>query len=839
MDWLKFFKGLVLGAIIVLILSASGIIRSLDGWIFDRLIPLASWPGQSSTLVLVVECRSELEMPQVMDLAQKLNAAGAGISVFTRDDVARVDPPERAALQRLNALVTDGSLTHQPPGDGIWRGVWPEGPSLEDTSPAMIGIITQQLGLAPPPDAFLLDFKVKREGFQVVDADRILAGDLPRSLVEGKVVLIGRKRPAEELITTSVHRGRDALSPALWQAAVIDCQLRGGLIRIAPPWVHWGFAVVLAGMMGLLSWRLKLDRMFWISIGGIVTALVVALVGVRALHWWLPPGGACVVLGMTGAMTARLRGGIHRAALRRTLRQLAVDLQERAEKDGFLTSASPWEIIESSLSQLFAFPHSFLLRADEMSGKLEAATDAGRTLCSTHFPEASLRLDQERFLNARRERGARLEDNLVVLPIGRTSRIFGFWVIQAPPEADLSQSIAYLDRLACMLEQREEWRARARPHLLEANDAAALQIHPLHDQLEGSIFLLDRASTMLEEALDAAREAVLVFDPCGKLIHASPSSVELLGPAWAELSKSPPGEIVAALSAVEPEEIRRALRFVSLNREEATFKAALTHLPGREYFVHLRALTRITGLGGKDTPGLPGLLLMIQDVTETARISLLKDELMERIFYQINNDFGSIVAASALLNDPRVSSSDRNDILSMISEKIEEVGGRMKETRQHLQTEFRHAQVERYPLSFQPVFNAARDAIAGDLETHQVTIDAAVSDYLQLILAAPKLLEDLLRAMLLTLAQDAREETKITVQAMQRDTELTVVMSNEGYGMPQEKLDQYLSDGADGHEILQTISDGLMTVAAWGGAMKVTSAVGSGISFEITFRSVI
>ena len=156
-----------------------------------------------------------------------------------------------------------------------------------------------------------------------------------------------------------------------------------------------------------------------------------------------------------------------------------------------------------------------------------------------------------------------------------------------------------------------------------------------------------------------------------------------------------------------------------------------------------------------------------------------------------------------------------------------------------MQTEFSPVAVERYPMRFEPVFRAASAAVGSDLESHQVTIKASVSDYLQLVLAAPKPLEDLLCAILLTLVQDAREESRLTVEAVQEQGGLVVTLANQGFGMPQEKFDRFLKEGAGAHETLDAIGSGINTAKAWGGSLKVRSEVGSGIVFTMKLRSVI
>ena len=364
-----------------LLLFFSGAVAAFDTWLFDRLILLSPYPSLPSQHVVVVEGEREMEVREILDLAERLHERGARLAVFHRDSGEALDGATQAALRGWNAMAisdraSGGNSTDfpasPPPRDGIWRGVRPD-PSATAALPGIV----ETLGLPSPSPATYLDFRVRRDGFQTIAADRVLGGDLPRSLVEGKVVLIGKGGPGEAMLTTPVHRGGEALSRLLFEATVLDALLRGGVIRIAEPSLQWGLALLLLGALGFVAWRRKLEHAAWIAFGGIVLVVSVAWFALWVSHWWLPPGKPVVLLGLAGGLWVSRRGAIQRSSMRRTMRNLAADVQERAGKESFLTASSPWKLIEGTLDRAFSFRPGFVLRADPNSGSLEAVSEEG------------------------------------------------------------------------------------------------------------------------------------------------------------------------------------------------------------------------------------------------------------------------------------------------------------------------------------------------------------------------------------------------------------------------------------------------------------------------------
>ncbi len=824
----------VLGLAVVA-LSHAGVFDSMDDWFFDRLVARSS--ALSSALVLVIATDRELEREEVLDLADRLSRQGVRLSAFVGRPDWLADASLASGLSERNALVVAGDLGPMLPRSGIWRriGAGQDGGRTPSPVPG-ITPIADQLGLAFPEADFHLDFKVRREGLQRVVLQRVLDGDLPRSLVEGKVVLVGRDESSLALVSTPVHQGAEALSPVLFQALVADALLRDGFVEIASTPIQWVVALGLVALFVAVCSRWRSARALWIAAGFLVITVAAAGIGLWLFQWWMPPGKGVALLCVAAVAMVSYAAAKQRSSLSRALRNLAVDAQERAEHNSFLTSASPWAQVEAGLDQVFGFESSFVLSA--VSGNLVAPTENGRALAEQYLASSLLRAEEEPFSTAVKEGHAKLGDGLVVIPIGGSARLFGFWVFASPDEMAIEQASAYAARLAAMFEQRDAWRECARPHQLDDDGEAGVRIRPLHDQLEGSIDLLDGARKVLADALDRSTEAVLVYDPFGKLVHTSRRSVELLGAGGIEYTQVAPVDLLAELTGIGGEELRRALRFVALNGEQANFKASAQLAPGREFFALVRPMPWALAGGGGEAQ-LPGLLLLIQDVTQTARAALLKDEFIERIYFQLNNDFEAIVVASSLLDDTRVAPEERAELLTMINEKIEQASGRVKETRSHLQTEFSPVAVERYPVRFEPVLGAARAALSSEFEARQVAIDAKISDYLQLVLAAPEPLEALLHAVMLTLLHDAQEDSTISVRAVQGEGDLTIRFANEGFGMPQEKLDRYLIEGAGGHETLERIGAGLITVGAWGGSLSVRSEVGAGMNFELKLVSVI
>ena len=810
MNLRSIFGGFLLSTCVILV-SHRGWFEPLNGRIFDGLVRQFSPVDRVQDEVITVGAQSETQLTEV---ARRVATSQPRLIVVLAETEGKLIGrfwPEKMGMQRW--------IPTNPPSDGIWRGMARKG---EDSQPGLGAMVAAELGLPPLPETYLLDFRTPRDHLQVIEAGRVISGQVPRSLIEGKVVLVGVTGRAAPGFTTPAHRGEDALSPLLREAVMTDAVLRGGIVRVVPPSAGWLVSLMLSG---LLAWVILSRKKWSISMVTVVFAVSLLLavwVSLMVFKQWFPPVESLALLGVVGGTAVVTRSAKARSSLRQTLMNLTEETQKRAEKEGFLAGASPWSWIEGALEGAFPCQPNFTLRVVGGTSSLEPGTSRGQKSAGGRFSAVGLHTDRTPFSEAQEEGHAKFM-GVSIVPLRTPNKLYGFWVVGAD-EID-AQAKDYADRSARMIERWEKWQGKS--------SSKSRTGQPLHDQLSAAIGLLDGGRRLLAEALDQARDTILVFDGSGHLLHASTPSIKLLDAAGIDPTNLRAASLLEELTEVEPLEIRQAIRCATTRGTDIDLMVSRHHFPGREFVLRLRPM-------GDEDDGLPGLVLLLEDVTQLGRASLLKDDFMERVFFQLNNDFEPILGAAALLGDARIGNEERQEVYVMLVEKTKEASGLIKEARVHLQTEFSPAPVERYPIQFGAVFEAAVGKMRKEAEALHIKIDTKVSDYLQLVLAAPVPLEELLQAVLSTLIHDAREDSRIEINALQEKRQLTVRFSNQGFGMPQEQLERRLTQATgNGQDTLGGISRGLATVAGWGGQLSVRSAVGRGMEVGLRLVSAI
>ena len=112
---------------------------------------------------------------------------------------------------------------------------------------------------------------------------------------------------------------------------------------------------------------------------------------------------------------------------------------------------------------------------------------------------------------------------------------------------------------------------------------------------------------------------------------------------------------------------------------------------------------------------------------------------IERIYYQLNNDFEALLTASTLLADTRVTDGDRSELIGMVTDKIQASVDLMRNIRSHFKTQFSPVVVERFPIRFDPVLlRRSRPVWRRKLSLVTLVLMPMFRAYIPLVMAAPE-----------------------------------------------------------------------------------------------------
>lgn len=729
----------------------------------------------------------------------------------------------------------EGGIVVLPPmaeADGIVRTFvarWAD----RETLPAAIG---RALGRAVPGDRRLCVFPGRAGGVPVIDAARLADGEGSlRSVLGGRVAVVGEVDPGGALVSTFRHRGPDALSPLLHQAVVAESVLDGDLAAPLSAGWGWGLALLASGIVLLAGW---LFRGASVAVTGCLVAGGVVGAAWWGLHFgacWIGPAAPLTAVATTAVLAAGMRAASERSGMESVLRRLSAEAEQHASGKAFLVGDSPWPLVRSAVEGGFGIAPIVILVPGAGGAGLEPAQSDMGDIVREVFGGRSPRADDPPFRRAA-ERGGLCDagGGWVVAALRGEVGVHGFVLLPGPgiDGRDIGSGFdGALDALAGLLDFRDRWRERARQG--GRAPGGADRFRPLHERLSGSIGLLDASRSLLAECVSATREACLVIDVFGRILHRSSEAVRWCADLGIDLESTSPPALVAILSGRPQSECRRLWVGAVFHGEPACVAGDPALRPGRRFLLHLTPLP-------ERSPGWrSGVVVQVEDITGIARATILKDELIERIHYQLNNDFESISGAADLLADGRIGADDQAVLMGTLRDKVAEAGRMLRSSRVHFHGDLIPEPVGAYPVHVDPLLEAAWAAVERDAAAAGIGIDRERHPFDRLVLAAPREFERIAAAALRILIRDARPGTRISIRSWQSRGGIVIALENTGFGVPASRLRAVVRAGADEDPELSLVARGRGLIGAWGGSLTTDAGVDEGIRFRIRLRNVL
>jgi signal transduction histidine kinase len=267
-------------------------------------------------------------------------------------------------------------------------------------------------------------------------------------------------------------------------------------------------------------------------------------------------------------------------------------------------------------------------------------------------------------------------------------------------------------------------------------------------------------------------------------------------------------------------------------------------------------------VGGTELEIKQGILCQLFDITQMKLLSTLKEQIAERLIFQFRNDMQSILTATQLLGSEGISDDEIQMVTDIIETKVEEHMEILTEVEKQLNVQIDAAKqvtIETYPVNAKEPVLEAMGMLAEAAVERQLKLQSHLPDLVSLVYASPKGLTLLITDMLKLLIDDAVENTQITLELQQEEKWITYTFKNTGFGVPNERFQQYLFDEDGGkvssHSLLvdddeslifsdssevsdkfKALREAIPAVTVWGGSLKAESSVGQGMFFELRLR---
>ncbi|HEC85303.1 MAG TPA: HAMP domain-containing histidine kinase [Thioploca sp.] len=297
------------------------------------------------------------------------------------------------------------------------------------------------------------------------------------------------------------------------------------------------------------------------------------------------------------------------------------------------------------------------------------------------------------------------------------------------------------------------------------------------------------------------------------------------------------------ISQMEMETARQYVRHILFEQGNIVQQVTLTKPIERVFILNMQLFYYHDTVEGRELKRKQGILCQLVDVTKMKLQSTLKEQVAERLIFQFRNDMQSILTASKLLTSEQANEAQKRMVAGVLQGKVDNHLKILNEVEEQLNVQMdvtKTTTVETYPVDAkQPVFEAMESLAEAAVE-RQVKLQSDLPALVSLVFAAPNELASVIASMLALLIDDAIENTEISIDMEERDNWMTYTLKNSGFGIPNERLQQYLfSQEIEVSDKFKGIRRAIDVVKIWEGTLKGESQVGTGMSFELRLRGFI
>jgi signal transduction histidine kinase len=385
----------------------------------------------------------------------------------------------------------------------------------------------------------------------------------------------------------------------------------------------------------------------------------------------------------------------------------------------------------------------------------------------------------------------------------------------------------------------------------------------LYKTLDKSILALEHQLSFLENLINDLETATTLYDMFGTALRVNKSMNHLSHIFGLTEHQKSALDLISNLLKVETEQARQYFRDILFKQGTIVRLVTLSAAGVERFFVlHLQNLSYQEMVGGTELEIKQGILCQLFDITQMKLLSTLKEQIAERLIFQFRNDMQSILTATQLLGSEGISDDEIQMVTDIIETKVEEHMEILTEVEKQLNVQIDAAKqvtIETYPVNAKEPVLEAMGMLAEAAVERQLKLQSHLPDLVSLVYASPKGLTLLITDMLKLLIDDAVENTQITLELQQEEKWITYTFKNTGFGVPNERFQQYLFDEDGGkvssHSLLvdddeslifsdssevsdkfKALREAIPAVTVWGGSLKAESSVGQGMFFELRLR---
>ncbi|NYS62017.1 hypothetical protein [Vreelandella salicampi] len=717
-------------------------------------------------------------------------------------------------------------------------------------------VVSRAEGTAVAEEPFLIDFRPGMNYLPVIQAERVLRGDLTRDLVGGRVVLVGRSiDPTNPPLLTPLPQEAN-VSRLVYAGYAVDTLLRGQPLSGTTWWQNLLLSLGVLGVSVLLYFRLGVKRSLGVSLGGGLLLLISGWLSLHFLSIVLPVAELIAFHLLLWYLLSRREQRLESATVRKLLRASSRRLHDRLLPSDFNSSQDPWGQIILLTTQILNLDRAILLERQGSAKHLreikayrcsiddidERRRDFERTPYSTALEEGGPIVLSKTFLR-NPEPGSRQ----FIVPLEFNGQLLGF-LIGEMAEETLENNPLFLtllrdfsSQIGELLYQRQLWQARQRSEASQWKRLMRLDsVESEYDSLSEVSQLFERRLALLENVFNSLHTSTILYDLFGQVMQVNRKMEALVRRSGLSVFSMTAADAIATLGGMPLSTAREHLQHMVLTDESLTFAA---NLPGVEgaFSLNVRPLKGAEEETSSQTVTpfrIHGFLLELVDVTHLVRLERLKDELGNKISAELRNQLEAALLAAELGRQDDVATTDKVAFGELVERKLQQMSHTLTLSQNILNAVQDISRLSDFPVNVTALAEDMARRWEPRLATRELAFELERPPFNAFVRVDVTQIENTLDAVVTVLADDASPGGVIRLNLEEKHEDntfwTTFIFENTGYGMPEERLQAAMTDSARAttpamHRLQQAANQ----VTLWGGELKATTAIGEGIRFEI------
>jgi CHASE2 domain-containing sensor protein/signal transduction histidine kinase len=692
------------------------------------------------------------------------------------------------------------------------------------------------------------------DDFPQIQLDRILKGGLVTELIKDRSVIIGLTTPSRVpgLHTPLSMTHEIMISMSEYQALALNTLLTDAHIILLNIKIEW---LVLFILMLVNLWIYQTLTIYQTLRATLIVMgcyVVLAWLFYHYAQIFLPLVEMIVAQSLLYLFDFQYKSMTSDRALRETLVDSSFKIGDRVNSESF-ASDEYWsqlvvmshEILNLSRTIILEWPPNKKRVKEIKALHCTIADIAQRSCYKKPYSTAQQKKGMLHLKQALLESNE-IEEEQYLVPLWFGEEVQGFWVLAIetgkPP---LRFEVGVKDLALQMgesLYHRQQWLLR---HLHQNALTRYFRVEQgelLHKALDKSITALEHRLIVLENIMDDLETPTILYDVFGTAIQVNKSMKALSHTFGLTPEKMSLLGFLMEISQIDMETAKNYFRHLMLEQGKIVRQVKLSGAIERFLVLNMQLFYYQDDIDGIETNIKKGILCQLVDVTKIKLRSTLKEQVAERLIYQFRNDMQSILMASKLLTNDKAGEAEKQMVGKILNDKVNNHVNILAEVEEQLKVDLDTADTDSgvYPIDPKaPVFEAmeslAERAVDKQLKLHQ-ELPALVS----LVFAAPNGLTTVISHLLSLLIDDAEPNTQMTIGMEEREGWLTYTFKNTGFGIPNERLQQYLFDtNANVSTQFEAVRQAIELITAWQGTLTAESEVGQGISFQLRLKSFI